>query len=179
MGLAALRSCDGVGFRPAGPPGFQEQGCCYLPEGDVSLCPAGARLARRGAASAQEVGHYQASGESCRGCEHFEVCTTSVPGRSLTRVTLCEEGELCRQRVRSAEGKRLPDRRRQRAEGPWSCAKLYGGLARMAPPFSARSGPSSLPDIARSGTDPHRRCRRIGSAPKPQSRPEGPLSQGC
>jgi hypothetical protein len=40
--------------------------------------------------------------------------------------------ERNRERVRSAEGKELLGKHRQRAEGPWSYAKLYGGLARIS-----------------------------------------------
>jgi hypothetical protein len=38
-----------------------------------------------------------------------------------------------RQRVRSPEGRALLGKHRQRAEGPWYYAKLYGGLAQMRP----------------------------------------------
>ena len=38
--------------------------------------------------------------------------------------------ERHRLRVRSPEGRELLGKHRQRAEAPWSYAKLYGGLAR-------------------------------------------------
>jgi hypothetical protein len=118
---------------PAGRPGFRAQDFRYLPEEDVYLCPAGARLTPRGAATAGEGGRYQVSGTRCQSCEHFGVCTRSAQGRSLTRTTPCAPVARNRERVRSVEGRWLLDQHRQRAEGPWSYAKLYGGLARMAP----------------------------------------------
>jgi len=116
-----------------GPPGFREQDFAYLPEEDVYLCPAEQRLTRRGSSSAEGRVHYRASGETCRQCEHFGVCTKSANGRTIARAARCEEVERNAQRVHSVEGRFLLGQHRQRAEGPWSYAKLYGGLARMGP----------------------------------------------
>jgi transposase len=116
-----------------GPPGFREQDFAYLSEEDVYLCPAGQRLARRSSSSTEGRVDYRASGESCQRCEHFGVCTKSAAGRTIARAAVCEEVERNRERVRSVEGRWLLGQHRQRAEGPWSYAKLYGGLARMGP----------------------------------------------
>ena len=129
---------------PAGPPGFREQDFGYLPDEDVYVCPAGQRLARRGSLSAKGRVHYRASGQSCGQCEHFEVCTKSAKGRSVTRPDLCEEVERNRERVHSPEGRWLLGKHRQRAEGPWSYAKLYGGLARMGPRGLANAAKKAL-----------------------------------
>jgi hypothetical protein len=116
-----------------GPAGFRERNFAYLPEEDDYQCPAGARLRRRSAASAEGRVHYRASGETCRQCEHFGICTKSAAGRTIVRAAPCEEVERNRERVHSVEGRFLLGQHRQRAEGPWSYAKLYGGLARMGP----------------------------------------------
>jgi len=117
----------------AGPAGFRERDFAYLPEEDVYQCPAGQRLTRRSSLSAEGRVHYRASGETCRQCEHFGVCTKSANGRTIARAAVCEEVERNRERVHSVEGRFLLGQHRQRAEGPWSYAKLYGGLARMGP----------------------------------------------
>jgi transposase len=116
-----------------GPAGFREQDFQYLAGEDAYLCPAGQRLARRRSRSAEGRVHYRASRESCQQCEHFGVCTKSAKGRSIVRAVSCEEVERNAQRVQSVEGRFLLGQHRQRAEGPWSYAKLYGGLARMGP----------------------------------------------
>ena len=116
-----------------GPAGFREQDFQYLAGEDAYLCPAGQRLARRRSRSAEGRVHYRASRESCQQCEHFGVCTKSAKGRSIVRAGSCEEVERNAQRVQSVEGRFLLGQHRQRAEGPWSYAKLYGGLARMGP----------------------------------------------
>lgn len=115
-----------------GPAGFREQDFAYRAEEDAYLCPAGARLTRRGASAEGRV-HYRASGETCQQCEHFGVCTKSAAGRSIVRAARCQQVERNRERVQSVEGRFLLGQHRQRAEGPWSYAKLYGGLARMGP----------------------------------------------
>jgi hypothetical protein len=115
-----------------GPAGFREQDFQYLAEEDTYLCPAGVRLTRRASLAEGRV-HYRASGENCQQCEHFGVCTKSAAGRTIVRAAVCEEGERNAQRVHSVEGRFLLGQHRQRAEGPWSYAKLYGGLARMGP----------------------------------------------
>ena len=51
----------------------------------------------------------------------------------MTRPNPCEEAVRNRARVQSVEGSHLLGQHRQRAEGPWSYAKLYGGLARLGP----------------------------------------------
>jgi len=117
----------------AGPAGFRERDFAYRPEEDVYLCPAGARLTRRSSSGAGERICYRASGDSCRQCEHFGVCTKSAQGRTIARAAVCEQVERNAQRVHSVEGRFLLGQHRQRAEGPWSYAKLYGGLARMGP----------------------------------------------
>ena len=117
----------------AGPAGFREQDFAYRAEQDVYLCPAGVRLRRRSSSSAQGRVLYRAEGENCRQCEHFGVCTKSAAGRSILRAGRCEEVERNAQRVHSVEGRFLLGQHRQRAEGPWSYAKLYGGLARLGP----------------------------------------------
>ena len=116
-----------------GPPGFREQDFTYQPEEDAYTCPAGERLTRRGVSTEEGGGTYQASGETCQACEHLGVCTKSAKGRSVTRPVLSEEGKRNRERVQSVEGRALLGQHRQRAEGPWSYTKLYGGLARMGP----------------------------------------------
>lgn len=116
-----------------GPAGFREQDFQYRAQQDEYLCPAGVRLRRRSASSAQGRVLYRAEGESCRQCEHFGICTKSKAGRSIVRAAHREEMERNAQRVRSVEGRALLGSHRQRAEGPWSYAKLYGGLARMGP----------------------------------------------
>ncbi len=116
-----------------GPAGFREQDFAYRVEEDVYLCPAGARLRRCGGFAGQGRVHYRASGEACQQCQHFGVCTKSAQGRSLRHAARGEEVERNRERVQSVEGQYLLSQHRQRAEGPWSYAKLYGGLARMGP----------------------------------------------
>jgi transposase len=117
----------------SGPAGFREQDFEYRAEGDEYLCPAGQRLTRRSCSAADGRVHYRASGETCQQCEHFGVCTKSANGRTITRAAVCEQVERNRERVQSVEGRYLLGRHRQRAEGPWSYAKLYGGLARLGP----------------------------------------------
>ena len=117
----------------AGPAGFREQDFAYLPEEDAYQCRAGARLTRRSSSSAEGRVHYRGSGETCQQCEHFGVCTKSANGRTIARAARGEEVERNAQRVHSVEGRFLLGQHRQRAEGPWSYAKLYGGLARMGP----------------------------------------------
>jgi len=117
----------------AGPPGFRGQDFAYRAEEDVYLCPAGQRLARRSSLSTEGRAHYRALGDTCQQCEHFGVCTKSANGRTVARAAPCEEVERNAQRVHSVEGRFLLGQHRQRAEGPWSYAKLYGGLARMGP----------------------------------------------
>ena len=116
----------------AGPAGFREQDFQYRVEEDVYVCPAGQRLTRRCSAADGRV-HYRGSADSCQQCEHFGVCTKSAQGRTIVRAAPCEEVERNRERVHSVEGGYLLGQHRQRAEGPWSYAKLYGGLARMGP----------------------------------------------
>jgi len=118
---------------PAGPAGFREQDVAYLPEEDIYLCPAAQRLTRRSSSSAEGRVHSRASGETCQQCEHFGVCTKSAAGRTIACAAVCEEVERNRERVHSVEGRFLLGQHRQRAEGPWSYAKLYGGVARMGP----------------------------------------------
>lgn len=117
----------------AGPAGFREHDFEYQAEQDAYLCPAGARLTRHDYPSAQGRAHYRAEGSVCQQCEHFGVCTKSAAGRSIVRGAHYEGVERNAQRVRSVEGRALLGAHRQRAEGPWSYAKLYGGLARMGP----------------------------------------------
>ena len=116
-----------------GPAGFRQKDFQYLAGEDAYLCPAEQRLTRRRSSSAEGRVHYRASGETCRQCEHFGVCTKSANGRTIARAARCEEVERKAQRVHSVEGRFLLGQHRQRAQGPWSYAKLYGGLARMGP----------------------------------------------
>jgi hypothetical protein len=116
-----------------GPAGFREQDFQYMPEEDAYQCPAGARLTRRSSSCAEGRVHYRASGGTCQQCDHFGVCTKSAAGRTIVRAAPCEEVERNRERVHSVDGRFLLGQHRQRAEGPWSYAKLYGGLARMGP----------------------------------------------
>jgi hypothetical protein len=117
----------------AGPAGFREQDFEYRAEEDEYLCPAGVRLRRHDYPSAQGRVHYRAKGEVCQQCEHFGVCTKSKTGRTIVRAAHYKEVEANAQRVHSVEGGMLLGSHRQRAEGPWSYAKLYGGLARLGP----------------------------------------------
>ena len=117
----------------AGPAGFREQDFEYRGEEDEYRCPAGVRLTRRKCSPGPGRVHYRAKGDACRQCEHFGVCTKSTAGRSIVRTAHYEEVENNAQRVRSLEGRTLLGAHRQRAEGPWSYAKLYGGLARLGP----------------------------------------------
>jgi len=116
---------------PAGVPGFRANDFTYMPEADEYRCPAGNALTRRGERNGKA--RYQARASGCRRCEHFGVCTKSKQGRVVDRVVHQAELERNRERVRSPEGKELLGKHRQRAEGPWSYAKLYGGLARISP----------------------------------------------
>jgi transposase len=129
MGIAPIIRARGQ----LGPAGFRERDFAYRLEEDVYQCPAGARLTRRSSSAAEGRVHYRASRESCQQCEHFGVCTKSAKGRSIVRAVSCEEVERNAQRAQSVEGRFLLGQHRQRAEGPWSYAKLYGGLARMGP----------------------------------------------
>ena len=117
----------------AGPAGFREQDFQYLAGEDEYLCPAGVRLRRRNCSPGPARVHYQAESERCQQCEHFGVCTKSAAGRSIVRPAHYEAVDRNAQRVRSPEGRALLGSHRQRAEGPWSYAKLYGGLARLGP----------------------------------------------
>lgn len=114
-----------------GEPGFRPRDFLYVPEQDVYQCPAGEALHRVGAGEPGSGGRYQLSGKVCRACPHFGVCTKSKAGRGLTRAEHEAELEANRARVQSVEGALLLGRHRQRAEGPWSYAKLYGGFARL------------------------------------------------
>ena len=116
---------------PAGTPGFRAHDFTYIAEADEYRCPAGNALPCRGVRHGKV--RYQARASVCRRCEHFGVCTKSKQGRVIDRTMHQAELERNRERVRSAEGKELLGKHRQRAEGPWSYAKLYGGLARISP----------------------------------------------
>lgn len=116
----------------AGKAGFRSEDFSYDAAADEYRCPAGQRLTRRDSEPAGESTRYRAAGKACRSCEHFGHCTKSVQGRVVRRSLHQAELERNRERVRSAEGKELLGKHRQRAEGPWSYAKLYGGLARIS-----------------------------------------------
>ena len=116
-----------------GPAGFREQDFQYRAQEDEYLCPAGVRLTRRSGSSTQGRVLYRAEGDACQQCEHFGICTKSRAGRSIVRAAHYQEVERNAERVRSVEGRALLGAHRQRAEGPWSYAKLYGGLARLGP----------------------------------------------
>jgi len=118
---------------PAGQPGFGPEDFTYLPEADEYRCPAGQALTRRYCARADKPARYRAAGRTCRACAHFGQCTSSPQGRVLRRSLHQAELERNRERVRSPEGRELLGQHRQRAEAPWSYAKLYGGLARLGP----------------------------------------------
>jgi transposase len=117
----------------AGESGFRPENFTYMPEADEYICPAGQRLTRRDCARVDEPMRYRAAGGVCRSCQNFGKCTKSRQGRVLRRSLHQAELERNRERVRSPEGKELLSKHRQRAEGPWSYAKLYGGLARISP----------------------------------------------
>ena len=117
----------------AGEPGFRPEDFTYDPEADEYRCPAGQPLLRRDCARADEPMRYRAAGNVCRSCEDFGRCTKSRQGRVLRRSLYQCELERNRERVRSVDGRELLGKHRQRAEGPWSYAKLYGGLARISP----------------------------------------------
>ncbi len=117
---------------PKGAPGFRFQDFIYQPEEDVYRCPAGVELPRHDVRATGQV-RYRVPKGVCQACAHFGVCTKAREGRTLQRPV--HEEALARnlQRVRSVEGGQLLGQHRQRAEGPWSYAKLSGGLARMGP----------------------------------------------
>jgi transposase len=113
-----------------GAPGFRESDFIYDEAADQYRCPAGQLLARR---RDDRRGRrcYHAKGGSCRSCEHFGVCTRSRQGRRVTVSSHAAEVAANRERAQSEWGRQLLGRHRQRAEGPWSYSKLYGGLARI------------------------------------------------
>jgi transposase len=118
---------------PGGEPGFRPQDFTYLPEADEYACPAGQRLRRQEWGRGAKRTRYQARAQACRRCAHFGVCTKSPHGRVVGRAAHQAALERNRERVRSLQGRELLGKHRQRAEGPWSYAKLYGGLARLSP----------------------------------------------
>jgi transposase len=113
-----------------GVPGFKVSDFVYESETDQYQCPAGQPLHRKGTSHHGKV-RYQARGSVCRGCEHFGVCTKAQHGRAIDHSLHAAEVAANRERVHSELGRELLGKHRQRAEGPWSYAKLYGGLARM------------------------------------------------
>jgi transposase len=114
-----------------GAPGFRPRDFVYVPERDVYQCPAGQELHRRGAAEGGRGGRYGTRAGVCPACPHYGVCTKAKEGRVLRRAEHEADLEANRQRLQSLEGSLLLRAHRQRAEGPWSYAKLYGGLARL------------------------------------------------
>jgi hypothetical protein len=118
---------------PQGAPGFRTQDFIYLPQADSYRCPAGVQLRRKEAGREGQRTRYQAPGKVCQRCEHFGVCTKASGGRVVGRAAHQEQLQRNQERVRSPQGRALLGAHRQRAEGPWSYAKLYGGLARLGP----------------------------------------------
>jgi len=116
-----------------GSPGFRPSDFTYQPETDEYTCPQGQRLTRTETDRAGQRTRYKGSGKVCRACTHFGICTKAKRGRVIGRSSHQAELDRNRERVRSPEGRALLGKHRQRAEGPWSYAKLYGGLARLGP----------------------------------------------
>lgn len=112
--------------------GYRPRDFVYIPELDGYRCAAGQVLERVGEGPAGTAGRYRIPGKVCPHCLYFGTCTKSAQGRVLKRAEHEVELEANRARVRSEEGRGLLSQHRQRAEGPWSYVKLYGGLAWFA-----------------------------------------------
>ena len=93
----------------------------YDKEKDVSICPEGKILKRKGIAfGSQGKISYKARGKDCRECKHFGVCTTGKNGRWIVRVVE-QEGlkERLEEIYREEESQRIYKLRKEKAELPF------------------------------------------------------------
>ncbi len=117
--------------RPVEPFGTEEFG--YDKENDVSICPEGKMLKRKGIAyGSQGKISYKAGGKDCRECKHFGVCTTSKNGRWIVRM-MEQEGlkDRLEEIYREEESQKLYKLRKEKAELPFGHMKRNLGAGQF------------------------------------------------
>ena len=105
----------------------------YDKERDVSICPEGKILKRKGIAfGSQGKISYKARGKDCRECKHFWVCTPGKNGRWIVRVVE-QEGlkERLEEIYREEESQRIYKLRKEKAELPFGHMKRNLGAGQF------------------------------------------------
>jgi transposase len=115
----------------SGKPRFRREDFSYDSETDTLVCPAGQRLAKV-ASKDRKAHHYKASGNVCKACPNFGICTRSKNGRSVMISFYEDVIRSNKERVHSEAARPLMQIRRQRGEAPFGYFKMFGGLRRMA-----------------------------------------------
>ena len=112
-----------------GAAGFRRDDFTYDAEADQYTCPAGQPLTRR--TDRGPTRRYRVRGAVCRACPHFQVCTKSRTGRSLSVGPDDALIQANRARVHHPDARPLLMIRRQRGEAPFGYFKQFGGLRRL------------------------------------------------
>ena len=115
----------------AGP--FEKSKFTYDPSSDCYVCPEGHRLIlRRFQDKEKQKKDYRIENPGqCRSCRHFNQCTKSNQGRTVTRHVLEELREAISKRFEDPEIKKIYERRKSRAEHPFGYFKKVLGFGQF------------------------------------------------
>jgi transposase len=112
---------------------------CWMPQQYVYICPQGHRLEKIQQGLVQRHGQrqlrtevFRCATEICAACPRRPQCTPrSKSGRTITRIEREDLVEALRERMATAEGKKLYKLRGQTIEQPFADAKEHRGLRRF------------------------------------------------
>jgi transposase len=96
----------------------------YDPKKDVYLCPAGKTIPFCGRQKADGSKLYRmVNGQTCRGCEHWGQCTSSMRGRAISRMAHAELKSHFEMIYASPPGQQIYKKRKEICEHPFGYIK--------------------------------------------------------
>jgi len=110
---------------------FDRERFRYDQDQDRYICPEGKTLRRREFDKLKQVDVYKADPQDCRGCQHFNVCTSSQSGRRIKRSIHENFKEQLEKIYKSPHGQEIYQLRKEKVEHPFGHLKRNLGAGQF------------------------------------------------